>query len=444
MVTFCFNKYNKLVLDCIMVVRINKKRIVLLVLLVQSMVYSQDNKVLLSIKNQESAVGFFTISGHIKESKSNIVIANADLYLLNCNKSVVANADGAFQFNIPKNSFNDKLVISALGYYSDTILVSKLEKLKNESLQIKLNKEVAAEVAFSEMIISSSKSKSKGLSAETIIKKARENIKNNYYQKPFNQKFFFRAQTSSEGVYSINEGASVNTYSPNGIQVSDDAASNYFGEILQFKGKSDEASKENWKGIGYFGVVIFRNILLSNQNVLYETSSYELNKEKTVEYAGKKVYVIRFINPAPDVFSTGFGNPPPNSVSGFIYIDAVSFAVVKFEQYVILKPARSNDNDDISVDSTLKMIQTYKCIDGQYFINYCNEKVESEYFSVSENKKINITNSNYDLMSADINKESVSPIIRPIDRLKLDVKVEEDPEYWKNNNFILENEKNDL
>ena len=44
-------------------------------------------------------------------------------------------------------------------------------------------------------------------------------------------------------------------------------------------------------------------------------------------------------------------------------------------------------------------------------------------------------------MSVDISTDNVAIITRPIDKLKLDVKLKEDPEYWKNNNFILEDGK---
>ncbi len=97
----------------------NKKWTLLMVFVVQSVLYSQKTKILYDV---------FSISGKVIDSKSNDKISHADLYLLNCNKSVVANSEGDFQFNISKSSFNDKLIISALGYSSDTIMVSELEK----------------------------------------------------------------------------------------------------------------------------------------------------------------------------------------------------------------------------------------------------------------------------------------------------------------------------
>lgn len=207
-----------------------KQLIVTIFLLLQSVLYAQKSK---------NSYDSFSIFGTVKDSESDAIIVNADLYLLNCNKSVVSNSEGSFQFNISKGSFNDQLIISALGYFSDTIAVSELEKLRNESLHIKLKKETNAEISLNETVVTSSKKKSKTLSAIAILKRAKENIESNYYQKPFNQKFFFRSQTNKDGVFTINEEASINTFSPNGIKVSDDAAANYFGEIAQFRKKSD-------------------------------------------------------------------------------------------------------------------------------------------------------------------------------------------------------------
>lgn len=380
----------------------------------------------------------FTISGVIKDAESDKFIPNADLYLINSNRSVVANGKGTFQFNIPRSSFNDKMIIAAMGYYSDTLTVSKLERVKNTVLQIKLKKETDVDFLLREVVVSSAKKKMNSLSAKAILKKAKDNIEDNYCQIPFNQKFFFRAQTSKDNTITSNEEASINTYSPNGIVVSQDAASNYFGEILQYRNTANKTSNENWKGIGYLGVIIFRNILLSNQNVLYKTNSFDLKKEKIVEYNGKTVYVISFTNKALNVFTTGFGNPTPKSAIGYIYIDTASFSVMKFEHYVVLHSDRINDDDNVIVESTYRITETFKLVDGKYFINYCNEKVENKYLSRKDKKLLSQSNTNYDLMSVDINSKNVEVISRPIDRLKLGVELKYDPEYWRNNNFILE------
>jgi hypothetical protein len=199
-----------------------KKSIFLLLILLFQCAFAQEK-----LSETQKTEVTFRISGGIIDSKTDSIISNADLYLMNCNKSVVANSKGEFQFNIPKSSFNDKLIISALGYYSDTISVSQLEKIKNEFLHIKLNKESDAEIALNGLVVLATKNKTKSISAKTILKKARENIEDNYFQEPFNQKFFFRAQTNKDSLVIVDEEASIQTYSPNGIKVSDDAVNNY-------------------------------------------------------------------------------------------------------------------------------------------------------------------------------------------------------------------------
>ncbi|WP_166920161.1 erythromycin esterase family protein [Flavobacterium poyangense] len=380
----------------------------------------------------------FSISGEISEFVSDKIIPNADIYLMNCNKSVVGNDKGMFRFTIPKSSFNDKLIISAMGYYSDTLSVSQLEKSNKELLKIKLKKETDVGFSLNEVLISSAKKKMNTLSAKAILKRAKSAIQDNYYQLPFNQKFFFRAQTRKETDLTFNEIAFINTYNPNGFKVSQDPASNYFGEILQYKNIANNESKENWKGIGYLGVMVFRSILLSNQNVLYKTSSFDLQKEKIIEYNGRKVYVISFINKAPDVFSTGFGNPPPKSATGYIYIDVISFAILKFEHFVVLHPDQPNDQENVIIESTHKITETFKLVNGKYFINYCNEKVENKYLSKKDKKFLSELNTNYDLMSVDITTDNVEIISRPIDRLKLDAEIKDNSEYLNYNNFLLE------
>lgn len=378
-------------------------------------------------KSGNNMLESFSVLGNIKDKNSNKAIANADVYLLNSNKSVVANNEGGFQFNVPRSSFNGKLVVSALGYYSDTIAVSKLENTKNEIIQIRLRKFDEGAILLQGMVVKGAQKNIKSLSAEKIVKNATKRILENYYQAPYNQKFFFRARTRENELVAFNEEAVLDTYSRNGFKGSNDAASNFYGELLQFRNTTKNPSKGNWTGIGYLGVVVFRNIILSQANVLYKTSSFDLKKEGVVMYDNRKVYVLSFVNKAPDVFTTGFGNPPPKYATGMIYIDAISFAVLKFEHYVVMHPELPNDNEGIIIESTHKITETFKLVDDKYFLNYCNEIVENKYLSKSDKKYLKESSTSYDLMSLNINTQNVKVIRRPIDRLKLGVELDEDP-----------------
>ncbi|MNR27923.1 hypothetical protein D3C85_1452200 [compost metagenome] len=64
--------------------------------------------------------------------------------------------------------------------------------------------------------------------------------------------------------------------------------------------------------------------------------------------------------------------------------------------------------------------------------------------SRKDNKLVKTKMTSYDMMSLDINTTNVEKMNRQIDRLKLGVVLKEDPEFWKNNNFILEDDKQEF
>lgn len=390
-----------------------------------------------------TALESFTVSGKITDKKSNKAIPNADIYLLNTNKSVVANNGGAFQFQVPRSSFNGKLIVSALGYYSDTLSVSKLENLKNV-VEIQLQKFDEETIQLDGMKLAASRKKVKSLTAEKILKKVRKNIDDNYFQNPYNQKFFFRSRIKEDGVVFSNEEAVLNTYCPEGINSSSDAASNFYGNLLHFQCTTNNPSKDNWEGIGYFGVMIFTNIVLSESNVIHKTTSFNLKNEGVASYDNRNVYMVSFVNNAPDVFTTGFSNPAPKYATGMLYIDTKSFAIVKFEHYLEKYPDYPDDNSGLKKQAVLKITETYKLVGDKYFLNYSNETVENKYLSRKDNKLVKTQMTSYDMMSLDINTTNVEKMNRQIDRLKLGVVLKEDPEFWKNNNFILEDDKQEF
>jgi hypothetical protein len=154
--------------------------------------------------------------------------------------------------------------------------------------------------------------------------------------------------------------------------------------------------------------------------------------------------MVSFVNNAPDVFTTGFSNPAPKYATGMLYIDTKSFAIVKFEHYLEKYPDYPDDNSGLKKQAVLKITETYKLVGDKYFLNYSNETVENKYLSRKDNKLVKTQMTSYDMMSLDINTTNVEKMNRQIDRLKLGVVLKEDPEFWKNNNFILEDDKQEF
>ncbi|HFG0576324.1 erythromycin esterase family protein [Flavobacterium psychrophilum] len=387
----------------------------------------------------ENSSNSFVITGKILNSKNNTTIVNADVSITNSNKSIIGNKNGGFGFTIPKTNFNDKLIISALGYYSDTISIAKLVSANKVLLKIRLKPQIFDGYLLNEVVISS---KQKTLSADEIVEKARKNVEFNYCQNPYNQKFYFKTQIMFDDKIKKNEEAIVNTFNAKGLNSSNDPSQNFYGEIEQIRNTTNNLSQEQYaQGSNGLWLVLDKNLILSKENVLFRTSSYDLKKEGVVIYNNKRVYKISFINNSPGSYSTGFGYPAPKSSSGILYIDSESFAVLRYEHCVEREVFSPKSKPNNPIQQFHKIIETYKLVNGKYFLNYSSKTdkmVKLNDPDINSWKEYYLV---YNLMSLDIEINNIQKINRPIEKLTQNVELLDNKEFWNNNLFNLEDGK---
>lgn len=171
--------------------------------------------------------------------------------------------------------------------------------------------------------------------------------------------------------------------------------------------------------------------------VLYRSSNYELKKEISIDYNGKEVYKISFVNNSPGAYSTGYGHPAPLNSNGIIYIDKQNFAVLYYEHFVTRKeftPKRSK----YKFQMYHKIVQTYKEVDGKYFMNLFKVINKTNKYSLEENSFLESFYNISSLMSNNIEIKNVKKIERPIMNLKQNVKLDLQTDFWKNNVFYIE------
>ena len=390
---------------------------------------------LIQIDNYEE---LFFIDGKITDSKNKKAIPNADISLLQSNKSVVANKDGAFSFTIQKKQYQDKLVIAAMGYVTDTIDISRLMIINKNQIKIRLKPHRLEGIILDEIIINTSQ---KVLTAEEIITKAKNNIEVNYFQSPYNQKFYYRTQIVKKNKITSNAEAIIKTYNSNGMKGVNKPDEAMYGEIQQTRKLLEDASNNQYGKINNFAFIFDRDIILSKSNVLYKTSSYNLKKEGVIIYNDRKVYIISFVNNSPNTYSTGYGYPAPKKSSGILYVDTKTFAVLKYEHCVIREPSELKNQKDKMAQMMHKIIFTYKIFEGKYFINYCNVIDKSIITSkvdnviLSENFLVN------NVMSIDVNSTNLEKFERPLQKINHNTSLQEDSEFWKTNNYILQDDK---
>ncbi len=360
------------------------------------------------------------IKGQIFDIETKKPLDYTDVYYRSSNKSVVTNANGKYVIDKSKNR-NDFIFFSSIGYDTDSIKISSMNSFHKLYLKPTQNINTLDEV----VIIG----KTKKLSAKDIVKKARKKIKENYIQKPYNQLLMYKVQSYDKNdTLNFNEQALINTYNKRGIN-GNSVYSNFYGEINHLINTTNNFSNkkwDKWSGTGNLWGTLSKGILMSKTNVLYRTASYDLTKEGIVKYNGKDVYKISFVNNSPGPYSVGYAITEKSN--GFIYIDRETFAVLRYEHCIIRKrysPKKSNN----SYKNTYKIVETYKELNGLYFINLLEVKTKTDKYS----KKDTLLNTYYDLFSItsqDIETENVIAIERPIKNLTKGYKYIKKDDYW--------------
>lgn len=367
------------------------------------------------------------VDGVVKEKESNTSIPYVDVYYSSNNKSTITNSKGEFSIIKSKNQ-NDYLIFSSIGYQTDSIQIRSIKS----TLDIRL-RQIENVVSLNEVVLRNSKT----LSAKEILKKAEKKVKENYVQTPFNQKFYFKVQYITKDSLRLNEEALIETYFKKGNNGTNNPDNNIFGQVINIRNTTNNFSKNKERGIGGLWHTIIRDVVLSKTNVLYRSSSYELKKEGLLEYNGKKVYKISFINTSPGSYSTGYGYPSPISSNGVIYIDKDTLAVLYYE-HCVARQEYDYKRFNNKRRSFHKIIQTYKEVNGKYFMNLFKVIDKTNYYSKVDNTLLDSSYSIRSLMSTDIEIEKVKSIARPIRNLKQNIFLDKSSDFWKINKFYIE------
>ncbi|MFM7430455.1 MAG: carboxypeptidase-like regulatory domain-containing protein [Flammeovirgaceae bacterium] len=352
-------------------------------------------------------------------------VAYATVSLMNTSKGVACNSVGEFVFHW-KSSSADKLIISSIGYFSDTVSVLEFKRSNNFELVPRQYELEALEI------------RTKALSAKEILKKAEKNISSNYYQLPHQQEFFFRVKDYDNDSVMFNEEASVMVYNQDGYTPSSTIQKKLKGEILQFRNTTKNQEKDLWSGVGSLWLMLTHDVVLDKDNVLHRPGYYDLSVIGKTVLENRLVYEISFDCKRPGAFTTGFGYPGPLSAKGRIFVDVANFAVLKFEILIYRKPYSSRKYPHLRYDPYgHQLIQTYKQHDGKYFLNYSKQVSFYKILNSKTTKHFNyahikeMLSTEITLGEKDISKKlSLSSIKNKIPT--------EEPAFWQNHNIVVE------
>ena len=369
------------------------------------------------------------MTGRVIDATTRRPIPYAHISLANTSKGTVTNNSGYFNLKIDGTSGQANLVLSAMGYMSQQLDVAAVADSK-DTLQIEL---VQNSTLLDEVVISE-----KPLDAAQIIKKARRSIASNYYQHHYNQEFFYRVQRGMGEAITFNEEAAIYVYDKSGYQPSNRAYKNFYGQILQFRHTTGDPEKHKWDGVGSIWLVFSHDLIFDKDNVLHRTSAYDLELTGITGYQNRVVYEIAFICKRPSAYTTGYGYPAPKASHGKLYIDTENYAILRYEHCIARQDSKPNKaSTHRSEANRIQLIQTYRPYNNQYFLHHSKQLMHGRRINIQSQESEAYLQS-FDLLSTAIAVDPVTVLGKPIDKLKVGMKIKNDTSFWERHNYVIE------
>ncbi|CAM4048948.1 MULTISPECIES: erythromycin esterase family protein [Flavobacterium] len=346
----------------------------------------------------------FIAKGYVFDKETNLPINTVEVVWGNNEKATLTKENGSFEFIIDTSDLTKFLKVNAFGYASDSIQVN----LEKKSYEFKLNKSKLGGIVLDEVVLNSDK---KELIAINIIKKAKSQLKENYYQKGYNQTFYYKQNSIKNEEETIKDEAIITFYNPKGINSGNDKV---YGKVDKLKKTPNKEEKYTFTGA--FGLISLwnRELITIKSNPLYRTNSYTYTKEGFETIKGKKAYKIHFKNTSPGSYSTGYGYPAPKSSSGYLYIDCDSFAVLKYEHSVERAPFDLKDDSNRTVSYSHTISETYQYNNGFYFIDELTETQKNNITSTIDEHYLMITYTKTTLKSTGLEVKNLEVIKEPL------------------------------
>lgn len=366
------------------------------------------------------------VEGTIRNIKSNEPIAFANIYLKTSYLGTVSNEKGYFKIVIPQDQKNDSLAFSHIGYKSKTLIIPN----SNAVLKIFLEEN---ETSLNEVIVI-------GYTANSIIEKAINRVPNNYNQKPYNSKGFYRVTSQkdnnyihlSEAVFDIYQSKANKTIQQFKLErmraIKDEKASRGIDLGLKPSGLYEFDMVNNFDDIGLLNKkgLKLHTFKIDGSEIINGKETYKISfDQKNVKKSGYKGYML--IDKETFAFVYFDFGLSPKGISYYKYGDASTRALMKI---VGIDIDMSRNNYQIS----------YKKFKNNYYLNNVGNDATLTFKSKREHYNFT-TDTRVDYIVTRIDTENVS-LFTNEETLGQEKLIEEqnsiyDADFWNNYNILL-------
>ncbi len=370
----------------------------------------------------------------IVDSNSNEAISYANIVY--GNEGTITNEKGFCKIKI--QSPESILIISAIGYLTDTIQIKKESQL--EVIHLKASKYTLPVVEV----------RAKGLSAKKIVEAAINRFGENYIQKPYNANLFYRhsALNSKDSLVYQSESM-MKFYDSEGYQKGNwrNAAHTRFARLEQGRitvGKQKETLElrelDNIFVFWSHEPIITDDKPLSTKSI----NAYDYKFIGIEEFQEKEVYVIEFFCKKLKIRFAGL--PSLKYMHGTLYINKEDYAILKYEQQYLMDyefrgkhPKKRGHLSERSIIENSR-IEIFSKYEEGYFLDYSkttssNDRLttmlngETKVFEntiIQEHQYLNITTDDIELLDKNL--------------FDIENNTLYNPGYWSQFNVILNSE----
>lgn len=379
----------------------------------------------LQAQQQEDA-GFTEYKGVVMDAKTNKVLEFATVNLMNSNISTISNIDGAFLLKVPDELGQGNVVVSYLGYKTQTVPLSSFGK---GELVIRMSE--AFENLPDVNLVEADPVK--------VIQKVIDARRANAFKEPLVVKAFYRESIKKRKTYASLAEAVIDVYK----EPLSSSKKDYVK--LDRARKSTDYRKIDTLVIKLMGGP-YNNLnmdMIRNEDLFFTPDIFEIYNftfDKMINMDNKNVYVIDFIQ-KPSMVEPFY--------KGRLYIDAVSYALVKSVFSLNLENLnkvkrffvkKKPPNADVIPTST-KYIVDYRETNGKWHYNYSRIELS---FKVDWDKKWfnSLYNITIEMAVTDWSVNDQSLVIKSRDRMRRNIILADeasgfsDPEFWGERNVI--------
>ncbi len=392
-----------------------------------SCAFVSDNNI---AENKQSGNNNLSITGLLLSDK-NKPVPFCNIAIQNSNIGSISNQSGKFKIEYPKETMIDTLVFSCVGYKDHRIAIKDIK----DTIVLK-----SKDIILNEVVVNA-----KNLDPRAIIKKAIENIPNNYTQNSYNAEFYSRGTVINYNDLKADIERITKIYNKDGYNNMEDIQSKYIAFKLNLDTMKWDGNYVRYAALSYDD---FNNIDLVSSSPLFTLESYKKYKYKllgTTQYNNQKLYKISFISKRNSVRYVGRYHI--DDFTGIIYINAKDYGIINIDakwQYNLkiatgmanvknVKNVKINNVGKIELnDEYMNLSITYKkSNEGLYYINVARLACIQKGKNITTNEAFELEGSQTFYLTKIIS-DNVEEITHESSKNIRLWDVEKDLEFWKN------------